>query len=284
MDEGSFNIVQSIKYFTEKLSEIYAPEEADSIAHYYFEHKLTLSKWQIYENRSTILQFELFENDLQRLMLFEPVQYVTGIAWFCDRKYFIEKGVLIPRPETEELILRIKDFVKFDNPRILDIGTGSGCIAITLKLLFPNSNITAIDLSKKALDLTKRNAEQLGAEITILHEDVFNLSDEIQKSKFDLIVSNPPYVRMIEKTQMNENVLNYEPEMALFVPDSDPLMFYKKIGEYSLTKLNSSGQLFFEINENFRDDICQLLKEQGYNNVHSFKDIHEKWRIVRAQK
>ena len=218
--------------------------------------------------------------DAARLVRNEPVQYVTGISWFYGLKLNVTKDVLIPRPETEELLQKISK-IPLKKTKILDIGTGSGCIAISVKKLFPEAEVFASDNSETALKIAKHNAEKNDTEIIFINDDI--LKSKIQMN-FDIIVSNPPYVTEKEKSQMDKNVLEYEPHNALFVPDTDALKFYTAITQFANKKLNSSGYLFFEINEVYNDEVCDLLGNYSFINIESFKDINNKWRIVKAQK
>ena len=253
---------------------------------------------------------ELSANDqteLEKIMLRlekgEPVQYVIGVADFCGRQFHVEPGVLIPRPETEELCRWILASDKHGQTRtvreipsqegqsplceILDIGTGSGCIAITLALELPDAKVTAWDISDDALRIASANAKALGASVTFQHHDaldssLFTLHSSLPK--WDLIVSNPPYICRKEADGMDKNVLGYEPHEALFVPDDDPLLFYRAIARYATLVLKPNGNLFFEINPLYADDLTQLLGEMLCYNAEILNDQFGKPRFLKATK
>ena len=243
---------------------------------------------------------ELSANDqteLEKIMLRlekgEPVQYVIGVADFCGRQFHVEPGVLIPRPETEELCRMVIEereiSQKGQSPlcEILDIGTGSGCIAITLALELPDAKVTAWDISDDALRIASANAKALGASVTFQHHDaldssLFTLHSSLPK--WDLIVSNPPYICRKEADGMDKNVLGYEPHEALFVPDDDPLLFYRAIARYATLALKPNGKLFFEINPLYADDLTQLLGEMLCYNAEILNDQFGKPRFLKATK
>jgi len=219
---------------------------------------------------------------INRLKKNEPIQYIIGKANFFDREFMVKSGILIPRQETEELIVLVKDKNKNPSPYILDIGCGSGCIAITLALEISGSKIHAIDSNKIAVKFTQKNAQQLGAEVKVFLHDIF--TDNLLNDEYDIIVSNPPYVTESDKLQMKKNVIDYEPAEALFVSDNDPLKYYIKILEISDTNLKNDGYLFFEVNEAFGHQLYNLLISKGFENVEISKDIHGKDRFVSGKK
>ena len=243
---------------------------------------------------------ELSANDqteLEKIMLRlekgEPVQYIIGVADFCGRQFHVEPGVLIPRPETEELCRMVIEereiSQKGQSPlcEILDIGTGSGCIAITLALELPDAKVTAWDISDDALRIASANAKALGASVTFQHHDaldssLFTLHSSLPK--WDLIVSNPPYICRKEADGMDKNVLGYEPHEALFVPDDDPLLFYRAIARYATKALKPNGYLFFEINPLYADGLTQLLGEMLCYNAEILNDQFGKPRFLKATK
>lgn len=211
-----------------------------------------------------------------------PIQQILGKADFYGLKFYVNEHVLIPRPETEELVdLIIKENKDF-NPAILDIGTGSGCIPISLRKNIPNAMVSSIDVSEKALEVAKKNAEWNQVEINFILDDILNPSKEIAPNSFDIIVSNPPYIRISEKEEMSNNVLKYEPHLALFVYNDDPLLFYKKIADVALKGLKPQGKIYFEINENFGAECKQMLENKGFKNVVLVKDLSNKNRILRG--
>ena len=217
-----------------------------------------------------------------RLMEGEPVQYVLGRAEFCGRWFDVRPGVLIPRPETEELCAWITaDSKASGSPKVLDIGTGSGCIAITLQLDMPESNVTAWDISADALDVAHENAKQLGANVNFVKLDALNAKPE---GEWDVIVSNPPYICEKEKKDMAVNVLEHEPHTALFVPDADPLLFYRAITRLAVQTLNKGGRLYFEINPIYADDTCRMMQAEGMSAVELRSDMYGKQRMAKGVK
>lgn len=217
-----------------------------------------------------------------RLMEGEPVQYVLGRAEFCGRWFDVRPGVLIPRPETEELCAWITaDSKASASPKVLDIGTGSGCIAITLQLDMPESKVTAWDISADALDVARENAQQLGANVNFVKLDALNAKHE---GEWDVIVSNPPYICEKEKKDMAVNVLEHEPHTALFVPDADPLLFYRAITRLAVQTLSKGGRLFFEINPIYADDTCRMMRAEGMTAVELRSDMYGKQRMAKGIK
>lgn len=217
-----------------------------------------------------------------RLMEGEPVQYVLGRAEFCGRWFSVRPGVLIPRPETEELCAWITaDSKASASPKVLDIGTGSGCIAITLQLDMPESKVTAWDISADALDVARENAQQLGANVNFVKLDALNAKPE---GEWDVIVSNPPYICEKEKKDMAVNVLEHEPHTALFVPDADPLLFYRAITRLAVQTLNKGGRLYFEINPIYADDTCRMMRAEGMTAVELRSDMYGKQRMAKGVK
>ena len=222
------------------------------------------------------------EGILSRLCNFEPIQYVQGAARFLGRTFQVASGVLIPRPETEELVeAMLKEIAPAS--RILDIGTGSGCIAVTLSKELPEAEVTAWDISGEALAIADGNNRLLQASVQFVQRDVLTYQPA-EDDCFDVIVSNPPYVTETEKRDMEPNVLNWEPSEALFVPDSDPLRFYRCIGELGRRMLTAGGQLYFEINRAFGEAVASMLRKQGYANVRIRKDISGNDRYVIAER
>ena len=215
-----------------------------------------------------------------RLQKGEPVQYVTGKAPFCGRFFHVDPGVLIPRPETEELVEKVLAIAAEDSYRhhILDIGTGSGCIAITLAL--KGHDVTAWDISNDALRIARENAEQLGAAVTFEKRDILQSQDNMPTGKWDIIVSNPPYICKKEASEMESNVLDHEPHEALFVPDEEPLLFYDAIARYGIGSLKDGGMLAFEINPLYVEDLARLLDALGYHDVKVLKDSFSRERFI----
>ena len=266
----------------QRLSSIYDTGEAKAIVRWVLDVRFGLSTADIYCGKVTQLspndQAEL-EKIMLRLEKAEPVQYVLGVADFCGRQFHVAPGVLIPRPETAELCQLIAIDGGHD---ILDIGTGSGCIAITLALDIPDSKVTAWDISDAALSIAKGNAKALGANVTFQHQDALNIS--LTSKTWDIIVSNPPYICRKEADEMEENVLKYEPDTALFVPDDDPLLFYRHIMNYAYSALRSDGRLYFEINPTYADSIVEQLQQLGFTNIEKINDQFAKTRFIKACK
>ena len=226
-------------------------------------------------------QEENLQSILERLLRFEPIQYVQGFAWFLSHRFLVTRAVLIPRPETEELVQRIIEETE-DGVSILEVGTGSGCIAVSLALALPKAKVEAWDVSMEALEVAMHNAEQLHAKVDFRLQDMLTFQWEGAHC-YDLIVSNPPYVLEQERTTMAPNVVEYEPELALFVPDDDPLLFYRRIGEMGLQALKPGGCLYFEINRTQGEAVKQLLESQGYKDVTLYQDISHNDRMIKAR-
>lgn len=214
-----------------------------------------------------------------------PIQYVLGEAWFMEMKLLVNESVLIPRPETEELVEWILTDIKqsgIKNFSLIDIGTGSGCIPISLKKNIPEATIAAIDVSADALQVAKINSLQQKAAIDFLNLDFLNENEWNQLGKYDVIVSNPPYVKRSEEAAMANNVIKYEPHLALFVTDEDALIFYKKIAKFSQKHLKPGGSVYVEINEALGEQVAQLFKKKEFNDIILKKDMHGKDRMVKA--
>ena len=211
-----------------------------------------------------IIDIEL-GNVAEQLSAGRPVQYIIGKTEFCGEEFTVREGVLIPRPETEELVMWAREVAKeFPSPRILDLCTGSGCIAIALKKLIPAAAVTAIDLSTEALAIAQENATKLGAEVRFLADDVLKGVPQLGDKQFDIIVSNPPYIPISEREAMHINVTNFEPSMALFVEDNDPLIFYREIARIAKSRLTERGALLFEIHELLADETLQMLQSEDF--------------------
>lgn len=226
-------------------------------------------------------QKEQLEYYVKQLLTGKPLQYIIEKAWFMGKVYFVNEAVLIPRPETEELVEWIIEYAQIINKPLsmIDIGTGSGCIPISLKLAIPNANLTAIDISKEALAIAQKNAASYHTDIEWIEQDI--LQTKQLKDQYDIIVSNPPYIPLREKVAMQKQVADHEPEIALFVPDQFPLIFYSKIAHIGKSALKTNGQLFFEIHYDQGDAIIALLNEMGYH-AELRQDIYGKDRMVRA--
>jgi len=292
----SSNLVRECrKYYASELETIYGSDEANALIMILLEHYFSLDRVKIAMNP----ELRLSESELltlhfavKELLTNKPVQYIIGETEFCGMRFFVDENVLIPRPETEEMVKKIascrdKACLVPTGCDILDIGTGSGCIAISLAKLLKDSAVTAVDVSEKALEVARKNAENNEVNVHFVHDDILNPHVKTYgraSQQFDIIVSNPPYVCESEKSEMRANVLDYEPSSALFVSDNDPLVFYRKILEFAQKTLKSSGEVWFEINENFGEEMRNLCLEQGFKNVEIIKDFRGKERIVRAQR
>ena len=232
-------------------------------------------------------QTQQIENAMLRLEKGEPVQYVTGKAHFCDRTFLVSPSVLIPRPETELLCQLIADndqaVTGNGEIRVLDMGTGSGCIAITLALSMQNASVEAWDVSAEALNMAKSNAESLGASVSFEQKDILGLDENNVERCYDIIVSNPPYICNKEAAQMEHNVLDFEPHLALFVPDEAPLLFYSAIARFARLALKVGGALYFEINPLYADALCSMLSSLGFANVTIHVDQFGKQRFISAK-
>ena len=233
---------------------------------------------------------------LAQLQQEKPIQYITREAWFYGLRFEVNENTLIPRPETEELVEWIiesqKSKVKSQKFEILDIGTGTGCIPISLKANLPHVNVSAIDVSEKALEVARRNAVSNKVEINFIQTNILEVEDLSQlqtpnfqlPTSFDIIVSNPPYVRNLEKEEIKKNVLDYEPHLALFVEDTDALLFYRKIAQLALKNLAPNGLLFFEINQYLGKETVELLENLGFKNIELKKDIYGNDRMVKSSR
>jgi release factor glutamine methyltransferase len=208
----------------------------------------------------------------------EPIQYILGEAPFYGRNFSVSRDTLIPRNETEELVHRILKENPKSGLRVLDLGTGTGCISITLALELKDPEVYALDVSVEALDVARKNAAQLGANVGFLEGDLLGAIPNLPL--FDVLVSNPPYVPLRDKEEMHANVLNFEPHLALFVPDEDPLLFYRAIGSWGQQLLKTGGKLYLEIYENLANELVQLLLSQGYNQVQVHPDLNGKNRMI----
>ena len=261
-----------------ELSSIYEMDELISIFNILSEEYLKIPRSKILLANEIYLDDEkqtLFLSALERLKTHEPIQYILGKTSFMDMEFKVNSSVLIPRPETEELVrLILKE--DLDGKEILDIGTGSGCIAISLAKYLPNAKVTALDISSDSLRVAKQNAKLNNVDIHFINADIFKYKSD---KKYDVIVSNPPYVTQSEQELMKSNVVKYEPKGALFVSDYNPLLYYRTILNFSKLSLNKNGIIYFEINENYKDEIIELVHNYGYSNIDCKLDVFGKYRF-----
>ena len=279
-----------------QLVTLYEPEEARAVVRELLDELFGMTLTDIVSGKVSELSAEnqrLLEEKMQRLRRGEPVQYVTGVEYFAGRPFRVSPAVLIPRPETAQLCEIIRQ--DYDRPycalqppepiRVLDIGTGSGCIAITLALDIPNTEVAAWDISPDALFMARENAHRLGADVNFQLHDILDsesLPEPERRQKSEIIVSNPPYICNSERKDMTHNVLDYEPETALFVPDDDPLRFYRAIGRYARQALKPDGRLYFEVNARYADDVADMLRSLSFSSTEIRKDDFGKNRFVLA--
>jgi len=281
-------------FIKSELQNFYEITEIESFTNIIFEHFYNFKRLDIYINSEKIIEnvdFLKIEKIISELKNYKPIQYILGYTFFYNYKIFVNSNVLIPRPETEELIEWIlKDFHKNEETlKIIDIGTGSGCIAITLVKNIINAELTSVDISEKALDLAQKNAVENNVKVDFKILDILNFHENeteiLNNSKFDVIVSNPPYVRLSEKQMMQKNVTNYEPHLALFVEDKNPLIFYQKIRDFAVKFLNPNGAIYFEINENLGNETCNLFENiSEFQEIELRKDINNKPRMLKIKR
>jgi release factor glutamine methyltransferase len=301
LDAKRFIIVKALdlkQLYHNELDAIYGKNEVESFFFICTEHFLNASRFQFslqpdftLTNPETDTFFEILSGLKQQ----KPIQYLLGETEFYSLKFKVNEDVLIPRPETEELVdLIIRHNTKRSRSahentklKILDIGTGSGCIAISLAKNLPNAQVYALDVSKNALNIAKVNAEQNEVEITFIEADILNAiiwDLDFKELEFDIIVSNPPYVRQLEKVEIQPNVLDNEPHLALFVEDDNPLQFYKAITNFAVNNLKPEGELYFEINEYLGNETKQLLVDANFNEIELLKDLNDNFRMLRGIK
>lgn len=270
-------MITFVKQIACQLEAAYPKDEANALAWWIVEEETGLSRSQILTGCKITKNFAHVQDIIERLLHFEPIQYIFGHTQWCGLDLKVTPATLIPRPETAELVEEIERLkVKGERLKVLDVGTGSGCIAIALKKRHPEWQVTGIDISAEAIEVAKENAKRNGVEVAFEVADIF---DSIGKNgKYDLVVSNPPYICEQEKADMRKNVLEFEPATALFVPDDDPLIFYRRIAELRL-----GTHLFFEINEAYGEQMVDLLQKGGYTDVRLIQDMYGKARIIEGR-
>lgn len=286
------SIVEAYNDFLNQLKSIYDDREADNIADWVFENVTQLKRWERRNNSKNITTEQKLKLNkyLQELLLHKPVQYVLNEAWFYKLKFFVDEHVLIPRPETEELvswlvndIQNTEDSMSLEEIKILDIGTGSGCIAVTLKKALPNAGITSIDISEQALNVAKKNASELHAKINVIQIDFLDEHQWQGLGNYNIIVSNPPYIPESEKELLSKNVTAFEPGTALFVDDNDPIIFYKKIAKFCQSHLKKAGKIYVEVHEERAKEVQQGFKENGFKTEIK-NDMYGKERMIKITK
>lgn len=271
-------------YIQDSLQSIYSPQELKSIKSVLSTDILGLNQMDVYLGKDikiTRAQRARLHKAVDRLKNNEPLQYVVGAAYFYGSKFDVKPGVLIPRPETEELV----DLILHENSgaySLLDIGTGSGCIALSIAKNNPEAKVEAWDVSEDALKIARSNRKKLNVSVRLKKQDI--LTYEPKSKKVDIIVSNPPYITQDEQKLMKNNVLDWEPHLALFVENHNPLLFYNRIAEVGLKMLKRGGKLYFEINQAYGHEMFLLLEQKKYKNVQVLKDIYGKDRIVTAER
>jgi release factor glutamine methyltransferase len=273
---------------TKELKNVYDNDESRNIIELVIEHITNMSRAEQVKNKIpylTCTQLEDLDAITERLKKNEPVQYVLGEAWFAGMKFKVNKNVLIPRPETEELvdwIVKESQKSKVKSQNIIDIGTGSGCIPITIKKKLPQATVSAIDVCSEALFTATENAIELNANVDFILLDFLDEEKWKELGQYDIIVSNPPYVKQSEINTMHERVKEFEPHLALFVLDEDALLFYKKLSDFSLKHLKPGGSLFVEINESLGEQVVNLFEAAGFANIELRKDMQGKDRMIKA--
>ena len=273
--------------FTTVLQGVYDKEEVHCFFYILCDFFLQYSRFEVSMALDTIVSAKnitAFEKALLRLKKQEPIQYILGCTAFYGLTFKVNEHTLIPRPETEELVDWVLSNLHDQDSMldILDIGTGSGCIAISLAKNIPTARVSGLDISEKTLEVAQENAVKNQVLVSFCKKDI--LETTALKNKYDVMVSNPPYVRQLEKKAMNANVLDYEPGLALFVPNEDPLLFYRKIAQLAMVSLQTRGWLYFEINEYLSKEMDVLLKDIGFANIEIKKDFREVPRMIKCQK
>src|SRR5690554_2831122 len=284
--EDKVTVSELISIFRDRVGKLYPPGEVEAMMALVFERLLQFRKSDLIIHARKKLHRTyrvVFESVIQALEAHEPIQYILGRTEFYGLDIAVDERVLIPRPETEELVKWILDSVENENVKILDIGTGSGCIAIALKKNLPNAKVYALDSSLRALDLAAENAGRNQVRIHFFHRDILR-SPGLEFMDFDVIVSNPPYIPMGEMESMSPHVVVNEPHEALFVPDDDPLIFYRTISDLAEGHLRRGGSLYFEVHEGLGKEVAYLLQDRRYAEVEGRNDLNGKYRMVRGKR
>ena len=275
-----YTIRSLFKEYSQRLQEIYPKQEAESLVYWLMDYFLAIRRKDILVGKNIHTIPLALEQAVEKLMKGMPIQYIIESAPFYGREFKVSPSVLIPRNETEELVHLIIKENNLPGLKILDLGSGSGCIPITLALELDHALVSGVDISEEAIYLSEFNASTLGASVNFSKLDV--LLEDFPSVDWDILVSNPPYVRRSEKAQMHQNVLDYEPHLALFVNDEDPLLFYRVISQKGKTALKTGGKLYFEINEAFGQQVQTMMGDLGYTHIKCLKDLNNRDRIVSA--
>ena len=276
---------QAIDYIRASLSGMYPKGEVDGFVKIIFRELLNYESVDILLRKDNILpefipdKITKVVKDLQK---HRPIQYIFGTAYFHGHNFYVDGSTLIPRPETEELVDMIIDENQGADLSVLDCGTGSGCIAISLAIGLRFADVEAVDISEEALKVAARNSSSLKAKVHFRKQDLLNMPSVIEK--YDIIVSNPPYIGESERVSMDLNVIDYEPEAALFVPEEDPLIFYRKIAEFGVTALKPGGRIYYEINSRFPDEMKSMMNRLGYRDISVIRDMQGLYRFLIARK
>lgn len=282
------DMTETVEYIRRTLGGCYPPGEIKALVSLIMERVCGILPYQLYLGKGRDLSDKertAVRSITERLAAYEPVQYIFGETDFCGLRFAVTPAVLIPRPETEELVeLIVRDYPQ-GNTDILDIGTGSGCIAVALGKMIHGVRVSAIDISPEALDIARKNALRNHVEVVFHERDILRSSEAAESisGMFDVIVSNPPYVMEKEKAEMERNVLGYEPQLALFVPDDDPLLYYRHIARFARCKLKGGGRLYLEINARMGDAATRMLRMTAFKNVELIRDLSGKDRFVKAE-
>jgi release factor glutamine methyltransferase len=296
-------LYEAEQYIKKQLQDIYEEQEAATIAGLAIEHVTGFSKAQRVSKKEDALsstQIDQLHKNLLRLKNHEPIQYIMNKAWFYGMELYVNNNVLIPRPETEELVKWVVDDVKASGKdvfekkameadettqlKILDVGTGSGCIALALKKQMQRAEVWGCDISEEALNVARRNGSTLNIRVDFQGLDFLDEAQQKLLPTVDVIVSNPPYVPLKDKMQMHPNVVEHEPHTALFVPDNDALIFYKALAQFAKKRLYENGSMYTEIHEDLGETVVQLFKANGYSNTELRKDMQGKNRMIRVRK
>lgn len=281
---GDTTITEISNHCKSALKDLYHDAEIRNFCYLIAEYLLNYSKIEFHTKADKPISAEKqkkIDSAIKRLVNGEPIQYVLGVTEFCGLVFKVDSRVLIPRPETEELVNLVVHEEKGEEAEFLDMGTGSGCIAVTLDRFMSHAKVFACDVSEHVLEVAAMNNETHQAEVNFFRHDILDTNMQLP-SRYHVVVSNPPYVRQSEKIFMHKNVLDFEPEMALFVPDEDPLLFYRHIARKCCNALHKGGRLYLEINEKFPEEVKKLLESYGYNNIQLKYDINRKPRIIHA--